>query len=146
MPKELFKDLIAGQTLLEPDDQQNPDVRRLFDPPCGANFRIRRVTANNGNWIVLQLTSGRVVNEDIFTKIQNYLFNPMTYLKDVDGSLIEVKMYENGRWLVPQLKLEYDLDTVNDLYSEALAFNFNDFFARQAKANKEAKERQALSQ
>jgi len=83
------------------------------------------------------LLGGRATDETIFTKIQNYLFNIMSVYKDVDGKRIPMRIYDEGSWLVKELDLEYDLDTVNMLYTEALAFNFNDFFVRSRKEEKD---------
>jgi hypothetical protein len=102
-------------------------------------FRIGLVTASVGNWIVLQLTGGKAAEIEVLTKIQHYLFNLISWYKDQEGARVPLRIYDDGRWLVPELDLEYDLDTVNTLYGEALAFNFDPFFERQKKLVEEAK-------
>jgi hypothetical protein len=46
------------------------------------------------------------------------------------GEPVAVKIYADGKWLVPKLELEYDLDTVSELTREAMSFNFDGFFEK----------------
>ena len=106
----------------------------------GRDYRIGLVTASVGNWIVLQLTGGKAAEIEVFTKIQHYLFDLISVYKgDQAGTRLPIRIYDDGQWLVPDLDLEYDLDTVNTLYGEALAFNFDPFFERQKKLADAAK-------
>ena len=121
--REQFKDvrIAPNGTVLKPNEHVDGE----------REFRIERVTASDGNWIVLQLTGGKASDRDIFDKIQTYLFNRISVFKEKAGARLPLRIHDEGRWLVPDLALEYDLDTVNTLYGEALGFNFDDFFERQ---------------
>jgi|SRR6185437_340084 len=92
----------------------------------GREFQVGRVPANVGQWIVVQID--RFSDEAVFNKARNYLFNACSYIKQVDGAPVPMKMYHDGKWLLPDL--EYDLETVSALFREAFDFNFGPFLKR----------------
>ena len=106
--RDKFKDIIVGTT----------------------EYRIGLVPADVGNWIVLQMTGGKASDFDTFKKIQTFLLERCSVYRGGDGARVPVKVYEAGRWLVPDLDLEYDLNALNSIITEALTFNFDPFFER----------------
>jgi len=94
----------------------------------GRDFQVGLVTAHVGNWIVLQLAGGKASDFDTFTKIQNFLMSVCSAYVEKNGERFALKLFSDGKWCVPDI--EYDLDTVNALYKEALAFNFDPFFEK----------------
>jgi len=95
-------------------------------------FRIDLVPADVGNWIVLQIGSGKIIQEDVFAKIQSHLLSRCSIYHDDETP---VRIYQDGKWTDPKLGLQYDLITVNDLMTEAMAFNFDPFFAEMQRRN-----------
>ena len=97
----------------------------------GRDFQVGLVTAHVGNWIVLQLAAGKASDFDTFTRIQNFLMSVCSSYVERNGERFALKLFADGKWMVPDL--EYDLDTVNGIYKEALAFNFDPFFEKLTK-------------
>jgi hypothetical protein len=105
----------------------------------GTKFRVGLVTALIGDWIVNQMLAHKHSDMDIYRKIQDYLFQECSVYQDVNGVPIPKLIYQGGRWLVPELDLEYDLLKMRDLMSEALDFNVGPFFERLKAAAVEAR-------
>lgn len=95
-------------------------------------YRIGLVPADIGNWCVTQMLSGKISNFDTYRAVQGYLLAQCHVLMAEGGAgdPVPVKIYADGKWLVPKLELEYDLDTVSELSREATSFNFDSFFEK----------------
>ncbi len=96
----------------------------------GREFRISAVPALDGTWIIAQMGLRAYGDPEVYRRIQDCLFGAISVLRDVGGERVPMKIYEGGRWLVPDLELEYDLVAVQELYTEALEFNVGPFFTR----------------
>jgi hypothetical protein len=95
----------------------------------GREFRIDLLPADIGSWAVHQMSSGRAASDfEVYQKLQGFILGRCSIYKGGEETRVPMKIYDSGRWLVPDL--QYDLDTVNSLYMEALAFNFDPFFER----------------
>lgn len=96
----------------------------------GVDYRVGLVTALVGDWIARQLPLGmKNLTPETWTKIQYHLLETCSWYKVApDGTRGPMKIFSNGKWLVPSLDLEYDKATVNALCERALEFNFDDFF------------------
>lgn len=94
-------------------------------------FRLGRVTASVGNWMVLQMSAGTTIDQDVYNKMEAYFLAETSIYRGRDP----VRIWDAGIWLVKEL--EYDLDTVNAIYFKSLGFNFDDFFEKR-KAEKVA--------
>jgi hypothetical protein len=95
-------------------------------------YRIGLIPADIGNWCATQMLSGKSATFDTFRAIQGYLLAHCQVLmaEGGGGEPVAVKIYADGKWLVPKLELEYDLDTVSELTREAMSFNFDGFFEK----------------
>jgi len=107
-------------------------------------FRIGRVRADLGNWIVWQFQNGDFRKESVFPTVQAYMFDVCFRMKPVGGppngmmpggaaqaaQTMPVKCYDaaSRRWLIPDLA--DDIWTVSNLFNEAIDFNFADFFRK----------------
>lgn len=98
----------------------------------GREFRIGLVTADIGNWIIHQITAGNSGDIGVYEKIKRYLLCACSYYQPMpDGSKSPMRILnEEGRWLVPDLDLDYDLDSFYHIYEEALDFNFTPFLKK----------------
>lgn len=101
----------------------------------GRDFRIGLVTSDIGSWIALQMTAGKAADFEVYRQIQGYILSECSLYQMKDGNRIPMKIFADGRWLIPELELEYDLDTVDSLYMEALDFNFTPFFEKRKPKN-----------
>lgn len=100
-------------------------------------FRVGLLSAAKGSWVITQMVSGRATEFDVHQKIQDFLFSECFIVKHADADPIAIRIYGAGRWLVPDLELEYDLDTVTELEAAAFEFNFGPFLRKlQAQAMK----------
>ena len=89
-------------------------------------YRIGLVTALEADWILnVGLTHATV--EGIYERVQNKLFSECSVFLEKGGERIPVKIFDSGRWLVPDLGLDYDLDSVEQIYEAALEFNIGPF-------------------
>ena len=104
----------------------------------GRDFRLGLMTAKVGAWCALQIASGNVTDEAVYEKIRTYLFNEISVYLDKAGERIPMRIYNNGKWLMPEF--EYDLLTSDGLFWAAMGFNFDPFLA---KAKKDAAARKA---
>ena len=95
----------------------------------GQEFRIDLLPADIGSWAVHQMSAGRASSDfDVYQKLQGLILGRCSIYKGGEEARVPMKIYDSGRWLVPDL--QYDLDTINSLYMEALAFNFDPFFEK----------------
>jgi hypothetical protein len=88
----------------------------------GRDFRIGLVTALTGNWI-MQVALAEYSNPEVYARVQNHLFGVCSVYSETGGVRLPMKIYESGRWLVPDLNLEFDTDTVEQLFNVAFDFN-----------------------
>jgi hypothetical protein len=104
----------------------------------GREYRVGLVTALVGNWII---ESGFQHAKDpaIYERVQSHLFSACSVYREKDGAKVPMKLFAEGRWLVPDLDIEYDLDTVQQLFKAAFDFNFDPFFAKLAAAREAAR-------
>ena|ERR1035438_1354780 len=103
----------------------------------GRDFRIGLVTASVGNWVIAQIYGGRAGNSEVFDKVKNYLFNEISVYIEKSGVRAPMRIYDNGKWLMPEF--EYDLELNYQLYGAAMAWNFDPFFERRKKEEAERK-------
>jgi hypothetical protein len=108
VPKERFKDFTLNER----------------------TYRLGLVPADIGNWIITQITTGQSAKFENFSKIQAFLFERISVYKGEGDARLPLKIYDGGRWLVPDLDLEYDTDTISSLFEAAMEFNFDPFFQR----------------
>ena len=98
----------------------------------GDTYRIGRLSAFVGNWMVTQLLAKTYSQEETFKSVQAHCLDVcMVYREhEKDGSRTPIKVFEKtaGRFLVSGL--ENDLFTVNRLVEEVIAFNLNPFFEK----------------
>lgn len=94
----------------------------------GMRFRIGLPSAVDGSWIASLLVAGSLLKvRDNHQKAQAILLSNCQYLRPVDkddpskGEMPQ-KVYGEGRWLIPDLDLETDTDTVWQLFDTALEF------------------------
>ncbi|HXS93026.1 MAG TPA: hypothetical protein VN736_00385 [Candidatus Limnocylindrales bacterium] len=107
----------------------------------GQTFRVGRVPSDVGVWIMLQIEGRKTSDQEVYAKIKNHLFNLCSYCEEIDGSVIPKRIYADGKWLVPQLELDYDAETVKEIFEASMEFNFGGFFEKllaKAKAALEA--------
>src|ERR1035441_8707096 len=107
-------------------------------------FRLDRITADLGNWVVTQMLAGRARMDGVTQKLEGILLDSCFFIKNTDAGPVPVKAFEAGRVLIPELT--YDLWTRNQLCEEVMKFNFDPFFERLKKKQKQENEReQALT-
>lgn len=94
----------------------------------GREFWIHKLPADIANWIVLQMAKGTFTELDTYQQIKTYLFNLIQVYEPVAGAApIRKAIFKDGKWLDPKLDLEYDLETVNALFQEAVDFSVGPF-------------------
>jgi hypothetical protein len=91
----------------------------------GKNYRIKRLTAMVGAWMIRALPNS---SEDDFKKIQTYCLKACSRIEP-DGTPSPILM-EDGRWVA--IDLEYDTISVMELEAEVIKFNLADFFVEGA--------------
>jgi hypothetical protein len=98
----------------------------------GRTYAVGLVNALNGDWIVTKLGLQKYDDPDAFRKIQELLLSEVSIYRDPPngGPPIPQKIFAAGRFLVPDLDLEYDTDTVHQICQAALEFNVGPFFER----------------
>lgn len=96
----------------------------------GHEFRVGLVSALIGDWCVSQMMSGNVSNQEVFAKIQAYMLDVCSVYVDAGEERIPKKVFANGRFLVPELELDFDLQLLYDLVEEAMKFNFTPFLLK----------------
>jgi hypothetical protein len=128
-PPENFKDFVMEEHEL-PSGRIAPERR----------YRLGLVTAAIGIWIVRQVLEDAVKDPEIDMKVKNYLFSEMSIYNDQG---IPMRLFGEGKWLVPKLDLEYDTEAYHTLYKQAYKFNFDPFMRKIAKlaAEKAAQEK-----
>lgn len=97
----------------------------------GKNFRISRVSAITGVWIAKSFTAFR--SEETSKKILTAcleLCEILTVAKQT-GAQVPMQIISGETWLWPDL--QYDFDTVDELFDAAVNYNFSDFSRRQLK-------------
>ena len=107
----------------------------------GRKFRVGRVLSDIGVWIMLQIEGRKTSDPDVYAKIKNHLFNLCSSCEDIDGTVIPRRVYADGKWLIPELELDYDAETVKEIFEASMEFNFGGFFEKllaKAKAALEA--------
>ena len=123
-----------------------PRDKKYQDVTIGdRKFRIGLVKAIKGEWIVTQMNAGRSGQMEVFAAIQSELLNVCSILVDAGGTLVPKSIWADGRWLDESLGLEYDLETVHDLFDAALKFNFDPFFESLKKKGEEALQMESQS-
>lgn len=106
--------------------------------PNHREFRIGRVTAEVGSWIMTEMSAGTIHEPEVYRKITYHLFNLVSvYQNMADGSKSPMRVYQDGKFLVPELDLEYDLETFQMLYKKAMDYNFAPFLAKLKKQKEE---------
>lgn len=100
----------------------------------GHQFRLGLVNAMVGNWMTIQMSAGKASDLDTYNRMQNYFFNECSVYRGEPP--VPMQLYHNGRWMVPDLELEYDLDTVNALFWACADFNFTPFFKKREEERK----------
>lgn len=101
-------------------------------------YRLGLVPADIGNWVITQITTGKSADFETFQKIQAFLFERISVYKGEGDTHLPLKIFDGGRWLVPDLDLEFDTDAVSSLFEAAMEFNFDPFFQRLQKTMSEA--------
>jgi|GEM_PF-5719479 len=93
----------------------------------GHRYRIGRLTAMTGTWIIAQL-DGNMSQDGVFQKVQGYLLSVCQRYKTLpDGKEAPLPIFDPpDKWL--EKDLEYDTLTVFDLCEEAIKFNLDPFF------------------
>jgi hypothetical protein len=89
----------------------------------GHKYRLARLPASIGSWIIRILAGNGMTVEEDFYRIQNYCLKACSLLTPAGPSVI---MMQDGRWAVKEL--EYDTEAVVKITNEMLAFNLSDFF------------------
>lgn len=89
-------------------------------------FQIQLVKADVGHWIMQQFGGRKFQEEETYDKIRNYLFN----LVSVYDHEIPKRVFADGQWLAKELDLEYDLEAVDEIFTQAFDFNFGEFLKK----------------
>ncbi len=96
----------------------------------GRDFRVGLVSALIGDWIVSQVGLKKYGDPEVYQKVQYHLLETCSAYIEKGGARVPMKIFSNGRWLVPDLDLEYDLQAVHDICAAALEFNVGPFFKK----------------
>lgn len=113
----------------------------------GHRFRIHRVLAADGSWIVSQFAARRTGDREIYDRITRYLFNRIDLLQQVgNGSESPLRIYRDGQYLIKELDLEYDLEFLEELYKAAFDFNLSPFLKKLIEESKKEEAKRELEQ
>jgi hypothetical protein len=92
-------------------------------------YRIHRLSADVGSWIVFQiLTGGGKLEEEQFRKAQGHLLASIQRESVVAGQILYEPIYVRDSALWADKHLQFDLVAVVNLTMQAMAFNFDGFF------------------
>jgi hypothetical protein len=106
----------------------------------GRKFRIFAIPANKGTWMTTVMLNGKSSDEEVFRKIQSYTLDHCSLLVDNGDTLMPMKVWDSGTFLIPDLNLERDIRLLNAIIVAVTEFNFRDFFeelAAEAKTEQE---------
>ena len=94
----------------------------------GRRWQVGRVPADAAVWMFMQLQADPTCKDfAIFTKIKDLLLSRIAVYVEAGGQLLPKSIYAKGTWLCPELALEYDVLTVNELFVAAVDFNIDPF-------------------
>lgn len=99
------------------------------DGDAARRFRINRLPADVGSWIVFQiLSSGGKLGEEDFRKAQGYLLSSVQRRTVIGEQEVYEPIYvrESAVWV--DKALQFDLVTVVNLTMQAMGYNFDGFF------------------
>lgn len=94
------------------------------------------MNALDADWIATQVMAGTYIEEETYAKCQAHMLRVCTYLRE--GTTPQL-IFEDGQWLVKDLELDYDLDTVHDLLDASFGFNIGPLLERLKKQRDKAK-------
>src|SRR6185312_4365303 len=112
----------------------------------GQKFKIDAIAAQPGSWILAMSMGGRLAEFDVFTRAQGYAFGSCWRLDSMtDGKEMPRRVYDQAqaKWLLPELAS--DVNTVNELWLEALDFNIGPTLAKAEARIAEAKKKREAS-
>jgi hypothetical protein len=90
----------------------------------GYRFRILRISARDGSWIVQSSLAQAVrgtFDQESYTKAMDIVLNKCQIITNVDGQDVILNIYQNGIW--GERYLTEDTDTIDALVEEAMKFN-----------------------
>lgn len=88
----------------------------------GMKFRLGVPSSRDGVWIITAMQAGKYTEPQTYARIQDIVLNKVQYIRPVNGEEIPQPLYFNGKWLVPDLNLDSDVDTAFKLTEEAIEF------------------------